>query len=84
MPARPESVHPVDGFKGKGAKKSLTRIPHFFIPGLNTCLMSNITNCDEAIEHYSKPDFFNLPVPFVKFSEIESSRKQSFNLEMSA
>lgn len=83
MPVRPVSIHPVDGFKEKGVKKSLSRIPHFFIPGLNTCLMSSISSCDEAIEYYSKPDFFSLPVPLIKFSKIEPSWYNLINVKIS-
>lgn len=65
--------HPVNGYQGKGIKNSLCCIPHYHMPGLNTYAMSNVTNSDEASQYYSAPEFFSLPVPYVQFSEIESS-----------
>lgn len=65
--------HPVNGYKDKGLKKSFYSIPHYYMPGLNTYSMNDISTSDEAIQHYSESDHFNLPVPCVKFFEIESS-----------
>ncbi|XP_060867146.1 uncharacterized protein LOC132942608 [Metopolophium dirhodum] len=66
------TVHPVDGNEVKGAKNILTQLPHYYLPGLNTYLLSNIKNSNEAIGYYSTPDRFNLPVPCIKFADIES------------
>lgn len=67
------ATHPVNGYNDKGSKKSFYSIPHYYMPGLNTYSMNNISTSDEAIQHYSESDLFNLPVPCVKFFEIESS-----------
>jgi len=66
-------THPVNGYDEKGSKHSSYTIPHYFMPGLNTYSMNNINNCDEAIQYYSTSDYFNLPVPYTVFSEVESS-----------
>jgi len=66
-------VHPVDGHKVKGAKNILTHLPHYYLPGLNTYSLSSIKNSNEAIQYYSAPDHFNLPIPCITFSDIESS-----------
>jgi len=67
------TVHPVNGNEVKGAKNILTQVPHYYLPGLNTYLLSNIKNSNEAIQYYSTPDRFNLPVPCIVFADIESS-----------
>lgn len=67
------TTHPVDGYQGKGVKKSLCYIPHYCIPGLNTYSMNTISNSYEASQYYSAPLDFNLPVPYVTFLDIESS-----------
>lgn len=67
------NTHPVEGFKGKGLKHSFCLTPHYCMPGLSISLSSNINNTDEAIQYYSLPDRFNLPTPYVEFTEIESS-----------
>lgn len=66
-------THPVSGYHGKGVKNSFLYVPHYNMPGLNTSLINNITNSDEASQYYSAPDHFNLPVPYIPFLEIESS-----------
>jgi len=73
MSGQPITTHPVSGYQGKGAKNSLCYIPHYYIPGLNTYAINTISNSDEAVQYYSAPDRFNLPVPYVAFLEIESS-----------
>ncbi|XP_022172452.1 uncharacterized protein LOC111035227 isoform X2 [Myzus persicae] len=65
------TVHPVDGDQKKGSKNILSQIPHYYLPGLNTYLLSTIKNSNEAIQNYSAPDRFNLPVPCITFSDIE-------------
>jgi len=67
------TVHPVDGHQIKGAKNILTQVPHYNLPGLNTYLLSSIKNSNEAIQYYSTPDRFNLPVPCITLSDIEPS-----------
>jgi len=73
MSGKTITTHPVNGYQGKGAKNSFCYIPHYYMPGLNTYSMNTINSTDEAIQHYSAPDRFNLPVPYVAFLEIESS-----------
>lgn len=67
------STHPVNGFKGKGTKDSLRNMPHYCMPGLNISLTNTIDSSEEAIQYYSAPDRFSLPVPYVEFSETNSS-----------
>lgn len=74
MSRKPIKTHPVSGSQGKGVKNSFCYLPHYNMPGLNTSLMCNITNNDEASQHYFASDHFNLPVPYVPFLEIESSK----------
>lgn len=64
-------THPVYGFEDKG--HCLSNIPHYYLPGLNTHSLSTINNSQEAVQYYSVPDRFDLPQPYVPFSEIESS-----------
>lgn len=73
MIRKPISIHPVSGYKDKRSKTSFCSIPHYYMPGLNTYSMNNISTSDEAIQHYSESHLFNLPVPCVKFFGIESS-----------
>lgn len=54
-------------------KNSLRYIPHYYLPGLHTYLMNDISTSDEAIQYYSVPETFGLPTPYVAFSEIKSS-----------
>ncbi|XP_026814538.1 uncharacterized protein LOC113554763 [Rhopalosiphum maidis] len=65
------TVHPVDGHQEKGAKNILAHLPHYYLPGLNTYLLSNIKNSNEAIQYYSAPNRFNLPIPCITFTDIE-------------
>lgn len=64
-------VHPVYGVEDKG--NCLTHLPHYYMPGLNTYSLSTINNSQDAVEYYSASDRFNLPLPFVPFSDEESS-----------
>lgn len=73
MYRKPISTHPVDGFRENGAKGSLYCVPHNCMPGLNTYSISNINNSDEAVQYYSASNQFNLPTPYVTFSDIELS-----------
>lgn len=65
------TIHPVNGHQEKGAKNILAHLPHYCLPGLNTYLLSNIKNSSEAIQFYSVPDRFNLPVPCITLTNIE-------------
>uniref|UniRef100_A0A2S2N6F1 Uncharacterized protein n=1 Tax=Schizaphis graminum TaxID=13262 RepID=A0A2S2N6F1_SCHGA len=65
------TIHPVDGHQEKGAKNILAHLPHYYLPGLNTYLLSNIKNSNEAIQYYSAPNRFNLPIPCITFTDIE-------------
>lgn len=66
-------VHPVNGHPVKGAKQILSCLPHYDLPGLNTDLLNDIKNSDEAVQYYSAPNRFNLPVPCITFTDIQSS-----------
>jgi hypothetical protein len=61
------------GNNGIDTKNCLRYIPHYYLPSLNTYLMNDISTSDEAIQCYSVPESFDLPVPYVAFSEIKSS-----------
>lgn len=61
------------GCHGKSVKNSLRYIPHYYLPSLNTYFMNDINTSDEAIQYYSVPEIFDLPIPYVAFSEIKPS-----------
>lgn len=65
-------VQQTTGCHGRDTKNCLRYIPHYYLPNLNTYLMNDISTSDEAIQYYSVPESFDLPVPYVAFSEIQS------------
>lgn len=73
MYRRQITTHPVDGFRENRSKRSLCCIPHNCMPGLNTYLISKINNSNEAIQYYSPSNQFNLPTPYIAFSDIDLS-----------
>jgi len=64
----PITSHPVNN-----EARKLSIVPHYYMPGLNTYSMSNISKSDEAVQFYSEPDRFNLPFPYITLSDIDSS-----------
>ncbi|VVC25674.1 Hypothetical protein CINCED_3A012380 [Cinara cedri] len=71
----PIKTHPVDGYtdnsKLYGTNKSIYCVPHKCMPGLNTYFISKINNINDAVQYYSVPNQFNLPMPYIPFSEID-------------
>lgn len=62
-------THPVYGVEDRG--NCLTHLPHYYMPGLNTYLLSTVNNSQDAVGYYSASDRFNLPLPYVPFLEVE-------------
>lgn len=77
MSRNPIKTHPVDGYtnnsKLDGNNKSIYCVPHNCMPGLNTYFISKINNINDAVQYYSVPNQFNLPMPYIPFSEIDLS-----------